>query len=516
MSTERALGRQSDAPRSTMSGHAAEGRWSVLGSVLGAVERDVNSVPMVEAFRRWAASNPEAGAVTVAGVTTTYRELNERSDAVARSLKALGVGQGDFVTLAVPNSIGFIEACLATLKLGAVVQPVSSRLPLVERRAIVELADSRIVVGAQAADHPGRHCVASVHEFEPADSSIELPILISEPWRATTSGGSTGRPKLIVGVGPAVVDLVRPDYLLTPESTVLTPGPLFHGGPFLIGVTSLFHGCHLILEERFDAAETLRLIERHQVQYMLLVPTMMGRIWRLDPEMRAVDLSSIETVLHLAAACPRWLKEAWLDWLGPDRLFELYGASDAPNRTIISGSEWLAHPGSVGRTQPGEFKITDAEGVEQPAGVIGEIWMKPPPGQPERSFLIGADQRLVDGWTSVGDLGWIDDDRYLYIADRRVDMIVTGGENVFPAEVESALEQFPRVRSSAVVGVPDDDLGWKVHAVVEVEPGVTEAELRAHMAELLVSYKTPRSYELVHEPVRDDAGKVRKSELLKR
>ena len=475
----------------------------------------MNSVPMIEAFRGWSADNPHSLALTVGDRTLSYGELDLRSDTIARSFAVLGVQENDFVTVALPNSIGFVEACLAILKLGAVIQPVSSRLPLAERRAIVELADSRLVVGAESADHPGRRCVARLDDLEPADPSLDLPLRVSEPWRATTSGGSTGRPKLIVGIGPAVVDLDRPDYLLGSQGVVLIPGPLYHGGPFLIGITSLFHGNHLVLEERFDAAETLRLIVRHAADYVLLVPTMMSRIWRLDPGDRVVDLSSVRTVLHLAAACPHWLKQSWIDWIGADRLFELYGASDAPNRTFISGAEWLQHPGSVGLTKPGEFKITDLDGAELPTGEVGEIWMKPPPGQPERAYLIGAEQRQVDGWTSVGDLGWLDDDRYLFIADRRADMIVTGGENVYPAEVEAALDQFPRVRSSAVLGISDDDLGWRVHAVVEVEPGVTEAELRAHMATLLVSYKAPRTYELVHERVRDDAGKVRKSTLLK-
>jgi bile acid-coenzyme A ligase len=297
-------------------------------------------------------------------------------------------------------------------------------------------------------------------------------------------------------------------------STVFIPGPLYHGGPFLIGMTSLFHGNHLVLGERFDPSATLATVQRYAVEYLLLVPTMMHRIWRLPvEERRAVNLASLKTVLHLASACPGWLKRCWLDWLGPDRLYELFGASDAPNRTIISGAEWLAHPGSVGRTRPGEFRITDDEGKPVRAGETGEIWMRPPPGQPDRSYLIGAEQRKVDGWTSVGDLGWLDEDGYLYIADRRTDMIVTGGENVFPAEVEAALEMHAGVRSSAVLGLADEDLGHRVHAVVEVEPGVVEDDLRAHLSTLLAKFKSPRTYQLVDHPVRDDAGKVRKALL---
>jgi bile acid-coenzyme A ligase len=473
------------------------------------------NVPMVEAFRHWAEKTPDAPALTVGPSTLTFAELEHRAERIAHGLAALGVAAGDYVTIAFPNSVAFVEACLALLKLGATIQPVSSRLPVAERRAIVDLAGSRVVLGVEPGTHPGRICLPDLDAIATEDPPAPLPVRISEPWRATTSGGSTGRPKLIVGIPPAVIsDLDHPDYLLPVGGTVLIPGPLFHGGPFLIGITSLFHGNHLILEERFDAAATLDLIERHRVQYLLLVPTMMHRIWRLPAAQRDADLSSLTTVLHLASACPVWLKEAWLRWLGPERLFELYGAADAPNRTIISGPEWLAHPGSVGRTRPGEFEITDADGRPLPAGEIGEIWMRPPPGQPARSYLVGAEPRVRDGWTSVGDLGWIDADGYLFVADRRTDMIVTGGENVFPAEVEAALEAHPGVRSCAVVGLPDDELGRRVHAVVEVDDGVTEAALRAHMAEQLVPYKHPRSYRLVDHPVRDDAGKVRKALLI--
>ncbi len=468
---------------------------------------------MVEAFDHWAVRSPDRPALTVGDTTLTFAQLQDRARRVAHGLADLGVRRGDYVTIALPNSIAFVESAMAVLLLGGTIQPVSSRLPVAERQAIVELADSRVVIGASAHDHPGRICVPLPPMSE---NGAPLPPQVSEPWRATTSGGSTGRPKLIVGLGPAVIaDLATPDYLLPSESTVFIPGPLYHGGPFLIGMTSFLHGNHLILGERFHPQATLEIIERHAVAYLLLVPTMMHRISRLPADVRAAaDLSSLRTVLHLASACPEWLKRAWLAWLGPQRLYELFGASDAPNRTIVGGQEWLAHPGTVGRTRPGEFKITDDAGSELPAGEVGEIWMRPPPGQPDRSYLIGAQQRKVDGWTSVGDLGWIDSDGYLFIADRRTDMIVSAGENVFPAEVEAALEMHPGVRSSAVVGLPDEDLGRRVHAVVEVEPGVGEGDLRIFLAQRLAPYKSPRSYLLVDHPVRDDAGKVRKSMLI--
>jgi bile acid-coenzyme A ligase len=470
---------------------------------------------MVRALEHWASRKPDHPALTVGDTTLTFTQLLERGRRVAHGLAAQGVGAGDFVTIALPNSVDFIESALGILLLGGTIQPVSSRLPAGERQAIVDLADSRVVIGVPAGTHPGRTCLPTPPQMEGPAGTAPLPLRISEPWRATTSGGSTGRPKLIVGIPPAVIDdLDSPDYLLPVAGTVFIPGPLYHGGPFLIGITALFHGNHVILGERFDASTTLATISQHSVDYLLLVPTMMHRIWRLpDEERAAADLSSLRTVLHLAAACPGWLKQEWLDWLGPQRLYELYGASDAPNRTIVRGDEWLTHPGTVGRTRPDEFRICDGEGRALPAGEIGEIWMRPPPGRPDRSYVIGAQARKSDGWTSVGDLGMIDSDGYLYIADRRHDMIVTGGENVFPAEVEAALDMHPGVLSSAVVGLPDDDLGWRVHAVVEVETSVDETALRNHMSQCLAPFKCPRTYLLVNHSVRDDAGKVRKALL---
>jgi bile acid-coenzyme A ligase len=467
---------------------------------------------MVRALDHWAETTPDRPALTVGDTMLTFHQLRIGARRVAHGLAELGVGSGDFVTIALPNSVGFVESALATLLIGGAIQPVSSRLPVAERAAIAELADSRVVIGAEPGSHGARICVPLPPTSE---DDAPLPLHISEPWRATTSGGSTGRPKLIVGVGPAIVpDLDSPDYLLPSQGTVYIPGPLYHGAPFLIGLAAILHGNHLILAERFDAAETLQVIERQKVAYLLLVPTMMHRIWRLPAEVRAAtDISSLQTVLHAASACPEWLKRAWLEWVGPEHVYELYGASDAPNRTFVRGDEWLTRPGTVGRTRTGEFQITDEDGNVLPPGEVGEIWMRPPPGQPARSYLVGAEPRKRDDWTSVGDLGWLDEDGYLFIADRRTDMIITGGENVFPAEVEAALEQHPGVRSSAVIGVPDEDLGRRVHAVVEVDPGVEEEDLRAFLAQALARYKTPRSYLLVDHPIRDDAGKVRKSLL---
>jgi bile acid-coenzyme A ligase len=278
---------------------------------------------------------------------------------------------------------------------------------------------------------------------------------------------------------------------------------------------ALFLGNHLVVLARFDPQRTLECIEHYRIDYVVLVPTMMHRIWRLDAEVRdRHDLSSLRVMVHMAAPCPRWLKEAWIKWLGPERVHELYGGTEAQSATWITGTEWLAHPGSVGKPLPGgRMKVMDENGNELSPGTVGEIYMMPDAGPGTTYHYIGAEPKSLHGWESLGDMGWMDEEGYLYLADRQTDMILRGGANIYPAEVEAAIDSHPRVRSSAVIGVPDEDLGQRVHAIVDAPEGVTNDELLAHLAERLVRYKIPQSFEYVCEPLRDDAGKLRRPAL---
>jgi bile acid-coenzyme A ligase len=247
---------------------------------------------------------------------------------------------------------------------------------------------------------------------------------------------------------------------------------------------------------------------------MLLVPTMMLRIWRL-PDRESYDLSSLQVVWHMAAPCPPWLKEAWITWLGGEKIFELYAGTEAQAITIIRGDEWMTRRGSVGRCFMGQMKVLDPDGNELPPGEVGEIFMRPPEGKVTYTYVGAQAKRTEDGWESLGDLGWIDADGYVYLTDRLSDMILSGGANIYPAEVEAAIDEHPAVRSSAVIGLPDEELGNKIHAIVQPAEGaeLTEDELRAHLAERLVRYKIPRTFEFTTEPLRDDAGKLRRSQL---
>jgi bile acid-coenzyme A ligase len=216
---------------------------------------------------------------------------------------------------------------------------------------------------------------------------------------------------------------------------------------------------------------------------------------------------------------PHWLKEAWISWLGPERVWELYAGTEAQGQTMISGTEWLAHRGSVGRPVRSQMKILDDNGHELPHGEVGEIYMRPESASLTYHYLGAEARRRPDGFESLGDFGWMDQDGYLYIADRRTDLILRGGANIYPAEVEAVLMEHPEVDVAVVIGLPDADLGARVHAIVRprtpaasiILPG--EAALRAFVAERLAAYKAPASYEFTQAELRDDAGKVRRSQL---
>jgi len=295
------------------------------------------------------------------------------------------------------------------------------------------------------------------------------------------------------------------------DGVQLVPGPLYHNGPFVFSTGGMFVGQHLVVMPRFDAATALQAIEEHGVDFAMLVPTMMTRMLKL-PDRERYDVSSLKGILHLAAPCPPHVKEGWIDWIGAEKVWELYAGTEAQGVTIISGTEWLAHRGTIGKPAEGTMKVLDPEGDEVPRGEVGEIWMKPP--EQKTYEYIGAEaRRNAEGWESLGDMGWMDEDGYLYIADRRTDLILAGGANIYPAEVEAALEEHPAVLSCAVIGVPDEDLGQRVHAIVQLSTDITDDELRTFLKERLVQYKIPRTFERVTEPVRDDAGKVRRSAL---
>jgi bile acid-coenzyme A ligase len=471
-------------------------------------------VSIAAALAAKASEDPDRPAVTCADATITRGELHRRTNRLARAYAELGVAAGSYVTIGLPNSVEFYEAAIATWKLGATPQPISHRLPQRELQAIVELAAPALVVGVDPAALPGQTVIPSGWVADQSISDADLPDITAAAWKAPTSGGSTGRPKLIVASDPGVVVVGVPTQGLKVDGSVVIPGPLYHNAPFAFSCQALFHGNHVTVLPKFDPEATLAAIEAAAADWVLLVPTMMLRIWRLPVAVRErYDLSSLHTVWHMAAPCPPWLKEAWITWLGGEKIWELYAGTEAQAVTIVRGDDWLAHRGSVGRVVVGEMKILDSESLaEVPTGEQGEVFMRSTRGATYR--YVGAEPRLSpDGWESLGDMGWFDADGYLYLGDRRADMILSGGANIYPAEVEAAIDEHPAVRSCAVIGIPDDDLGNRVHAIVQLAEPVDIDALRTFLGERLVRYKIPRTYEFVEEPVRDDAGKVRRSAL---
>lgn len=471
--------------------------------------------PIGVALAELASKDPDRPAVTTSAGTLTRQEFERRTNRLARSYIEKGVTPDSFVTILLPTGSSFLEAVVATWKAGATPQPVSHRLPARELREIIELADPSLVVGA---DLPGRNSVPA--DWSAPDDICAEPLtpMIATSLKAPTSGGSTGRPKLIVSTEPATAESLRSFASLVrlqQDGTVLSTGPLSHNGPLFTNVAALLVGCHVVVMERFDAAQALALVERHGVDWMYSVPTMLRRIQDLPEDiLTAADTASLRTVITMAAACPPSLRTFCLAYFGPDVMLELYAATEAHAVTITDGHGWLSHPGSVGRPVVGEIEARGPDGTALPAGEVGELWMRRSPDEAGPYRYVGAEpQRSKDGWETVGDLGHLDADGFLHLADRKTDMILVGGSNVYPAEVESALEEHPDIQAACVIGLPDDEYGHRVHAVLNVTGSVNDEVLLAHLRAAIAPYKLPRSFERTSAPLRDEAGKMRRSRV---
>ena len=470
--------------------------------------------PIGTKLSRLAAEAPDTPAVSCDGRTVTRGELDSTSNRLARAYAELGVGQGDYVTIAVPNSIEWVQATIAVWKLGAIPQPLSPRLPdsefeglldLKPRALLVGRADPRGVVPSVAADYTG----------SPELSDAPLPEAVSPAWKSMASGGSTGRPKLIEagGEGRIPAEVIAMGMGNLPTDTHMVPVPLSHNTGFTSATIALLSGQHLVLMPRFQPEEFLRLIGEHRVNYLATVPTIMQRllpVYQANPD--AYDLSSLRRLWHLAAPCPPNIKEAWIELLGPQAVWELYGGTELQALTFISGSEWLGHRGSVGRVVAGEMKVLDDDGNECPPGVLGEIYMRPRPGSAPTYRYIGSTAKTRDGWDSLGDLGGSTRTATCTCA--------TGGWTCSPSAAATCtrrrsrtrLAEHPAVLSCLVVGVPHEDLGQVPHALVHTDgDGLDVAGVQTFVAERLADYKVPRSVEFVDTPLRDDAGKARRS-----
>ncbi|MET0726926.1 MAG: AMP-binding protein [Acidimicrobiales bacterium] len=456
-----------------------------------------------------AARDPNRPALTMGDQTYTRLELDRAANRLARALAGRGIGKDDPVAVILPTGPKHQITCFALWKLGALVMPLPPKLVDHELKHVADLGDPKMVIGIEPGRVAGRDVLPVDFEPDPTISDEPLPDVVSTRWKASTSGGSTGLPKLIWEDKSSLIDPETPLAILhmQVDDVLLHPAGAYHNASFSQTNWGLCWGSHVILMDRFDPLEWLRLVERHRVRWAYLVPTMMSRVLALPDEVRTgVDMSSLEVVIHMAAPCPPWVKEAWIDWVGPEKIWEIYGGTEGYGATMINGVEWLAHRGSVGKVWPGT-DVRDDDGAVLPVGEIGMVYFTPLPGNVFGHPLTPQ---------TFGDMGSIDADGYLYLADRRTDMILTGGVNLYPAEIEGAIEEAPGVVTAAVIGLPDPDLGAKAHAIVEVvagQPAPGSAELAAFLATRLSRPKVPYTCEFVTVPLRDDAGKLRRKQL---
>jgi acyl-CoA synthetase (AMP-forming)/AMP-acid ligase II len=490
---------------------------------------------------------PDAIAVVFpdTGEQLTYRELDDRSRRLARALQDRGVRPGDTVAILLPNIGAYYVVAWAAQRSGLRFTPVNRHLTAAEAAYVVEDCGATALVSSDdlvdlareiCAAVPGitaRVLVADGHHdgFEQLDTIIAAAH--PEPLFPETEGiamfyssGTTGRPKGITrelsgapfGTGGPMDGLLASAYGFAPGMVLLTPAPLYHAAPLGWGMAAQRCGGTVVAMSRFEPVEMLRLVETFAVTHLLVVPTMFVRLLKLPEDARrSFDPSSLRMVVHAAAPCPVPVKRAMLDWWGPV-IHEFYAGSEGNGFCAIGPQEWLAHPGSVGRPLLGSVHIVDDEGVELPVGKVGTVYFE---GGGRFSYHRDAEKTAsahdARGWSTLGDVGRLDDDGYLHLVDRRSDLIITGGVNVYPQEIENVLVLHPAVGDAAVIGVPDDDLGRRVHAVVELTEqgtGTTAEELVAYCRERLAHFKCPRSVEFTGALPRLPTGKLLRRVLI--
>jgi len=490
---------------------------------------------MIVGISEHARLTPGKPALILGDEVRTFAEFDERTTRLARSLAARGIEAEDRVAIMLPNSIEFFEVWGAASKLSAPVVLVNWHLKREELTYILEDSRAKLLVAhvdlleyakpASAATGCALLVVGGDNEYEAtvangaSEPAIDLPALASPIFYTS---GTTGRPKGVVHGRPdpeRAAQNATGQIMLwgwSADDVYILTGPAYHAGPGGWAMAALAVGATTVILPSFDAREWFRLVAKHRVTRTFAVPAHFIRMLEVPEAERArYDLSSLQLIVHAGAPCPIPVKRRIIEALAPCEISELYGMSEG-GATRISMAEWLERPGSVGRPWPGvEIKILDELGDEVPIGQPGLVYVKPPGGA--RFHYHGDEEKTARAWRddafTVGDVGYVDEDGYLYLTDRAADMVIRGGVNIYPREIEDVLHTHPAVVDCAVFGVPDERLGEQLMAVVEARAPVTPDELRAFCREHLADFKVPARIELVDELPRQPNGKVLKRVL---
>jgi long-chain acyl-CoA synthetase len=485
----------------------------------------------------------------------SHAEIADRAARIAGGLHKLGVGQGDSACILMRNDIAFIETAYAAMRLGAYGVPVNWHFKPEEINYILRDSGTSVLVAHADMLHqlrgaiPPGVAVLSVptppeilknYKIDPAhlakpDFAIDLESWLTQqapydgpqvpqPQNMIYTSGTTGHPKGVRRAAPTPAQSAAAEgmramiYGLKPGSRALLPGPLYHSAPNSFGIRSGRLGGVLVLMPRFEPEEFLRLIEEQRIDTIFMVPTMFIRLMTLPEEVRRkYDVSSLRHIIHAAAPCPPDVKRAMIEWWGPV-IYEFYGSTESGAVTFANSEDALKKPGTVGRISPGaELRFIGEDGRELPQGEIGEIYSRIA-ANPDFTYHNKPEKRVEierDGFITSGDVGYIDEDGYVFICDRKRDMVISGGVNIYPAEIETVLHALPGVHDCAVFGIPDTEFGEALMAVVEPQAGVMldVADIRARLKAQLADYKVPKHVEIQSNLPREDSGKIFKRRL---
>ncbi len=497
----------------------------------------------------WARVTPDKPAIinSVTREQLTFKELDDQSNQLAQLLYAQGLRRGDHIALFMENQLAYFVVAWAATRSGLYLTPVNRYLNAEETGYILNDCGARaIIVSASISEaediethapdcqirlslnggHPGFEDFDNALKSYPAEPLAEQPVGAMMPY----SSGTTGRPKGIIRpLSEQHIDdaefnngaLQTALWDFNDSTVYLSPAPLYHTAPYSFCMAAISLGGTVVMMPKFDALGALQAIDEFAVTHSQWVPTMFSRMLKLDVDRSDFNLGSLKVAIHAAAPCPKQVKQQMLDWWG-DVIYEYYAGSELNGLTHVTPTEWRDKPGTVGKPFMGILHICDEEGNELPAGEAGLVYFE----QPGASFEYHNDSDKTLGtrhpehptWSALGDVGYVDEDGYLFLTDRATFMIISGGVNIYPQEIEDAMVMHPKVKDVAVIGVPNEEMGEEVKAIVELEPGLEESdavaeELMTYVREHVAHYKCPRSIDFMEELPRSEAGKLYKRQL---